>query len=76
MVRTNLMGQVTCEAKVESTEDLLSVRKGVLTPDKVRAVNITDALVDTGASTLGLPTTILRQLSNSVVHLITNMASP
>lgn len=62
MVRENIMGRVTCEAKVESVDDLLRVRRGELTPDKVRAVTIADALVDTGASTLGLPTSVLQQL--------------
>jgi predicted aspartyl protease len=62
MVRENIMGRVTCEAKVESVDDLLRVRRGELTPDKVRSVVIADALVDTGASTLGLPTSVLQQL--------------
>lgn len=62
MVRTNFMGRVTCNAKVESTEDLLRARRGDLSPDQVRAIHIADALVDTGASTLALPTTMLRQL--------------
>lgn len=56
------MGRVTCEAKVESVDDQLRVRRGELRPDQVRSVLITDALVDTGASTLGLPTSTLRQL--------------
>lgn len=62
MVRVNFVGRVTCEAKVESTADLLRVRAGEMTPDKVRTLIINDALVDTGASTLGLPTSLLRQL--------------
>jgi predicted aspartyl protease len=62
MVRTNFMGRVTCEVKVESVEDLIRVRRGELSPEAVRTLHITDALVDTGASTLGLPTSMLRQL--------------
>lgn len=62
MVRTNFMGRVTCQATVESTEDLLRVRRGELSPEQVRTIHITNTLVDTGASTLGLPTAMLRQL--------------
>ena len=56
------MGRVTCQAKVESIEDLLRVKRGDLPSEQVRTIHITDALVDTGASTLGLPTSMLRQL--------------
>jgi predicted aspartyl protease len=62
MVRLNYMGRVTCEAKVVSVEDELRARRGEIPPSAVRAIHITDALVDTGASTLGLPTSMLRQL--------------
>ena len=38
------------------------MRRGELASDQVRTIHITDALVDTGASTLGLPASMLRQL--------------
>ena len=56
------MGRVQVELTVESVEDLWAVRKGELTPDRVRKVVIPDALVDTGASTIALPTSVIRQL--------------
>ena len=56
------MGRVTCEARVENTEDWLRARRGELAPDQVRTLKISDALIDTGASTLALPTSMLRQL--------------
>ncbi len=62
MVRTNFMGRVTCNATVESIADLLRVEAGELTAEEVRSIRIDDALVDTAASTLGLPTGMLRQL--------------
>lgn len=49
------MGRVTTEATIVSMEDLFRVRQGTLTEDKVRKVVVPDALVDTGATTLGLP---------------------
>src|SRR5438309_8392357 len=62
MVRTNYMGRVTCEAKLENAVDAALARQGKIAASDVRAVQITDALVDTGASTLALPTSVLRQL--------------
>jgi predicted aspartyl protease len=54
--------RVTCAARVENTIDSALARQGKLAEAAVRAVTIADALVDTGASTLGLPTSVLRQL--------------
>lgn len=62
MVRTQYMGRVTCEARVENAIDSARARSGELSPGAVRTVHITDALVDTGASTLALPASVLRQL--------------
>lgn len=61
-MRIEFMGRVTCKVKIENTEDLILVRRGDLSPDKVRTIEIEDALIDTGASTLGLPGKMLRQL--------------
>jgi predicted aspartyl protease len=62
MVRENIMGRVTCEAKIENNDDLVRVRLGQLGPEQVRTLTISDALVDTGASTLGIPKSMLREL--------------
>lgn len=62
MARNTIMGRVTCEAKVESVEDLLRARRGEIPMSSVRSIVIRNALVDTGASTLGLPASMLRQL--------------
>ena len=56
------MGRVTVTAKVENALDSARARTGEIPSDAVRTIQITDALVDTGASTLGLPTAMLRQL--------------
>src|SRR3954454_21700997 len=62
MVEAPFMGRVTCEAKVENAVDAALARQGKMPTEDVRKVTITDALVDTGASTLGLPASILRRL--------------
>jgi predicted aspartyl protease len=56
------MGRVLTEATIENLEDLWNERRGVCPPDQVRRVTVTDALVDTGATMLSLPTRLIRQL--------------
>ena len=50
------------EATIENLEDLWAVRRGLLAPDAARRVVVRDALVDTGATLLSLPTSLIRQL--------------
>src|SRR5438552_13276106 len=56
------MGRVTTEATIYNLGDLIEVSRGKMTPDQLRKVTVTDALVDTGATTLGLPGALIRQL--------------
>jgi predicted aspartyl protease len=56
------MGGVTTEATIENLEDLWAVNRGLMPPDRVRRVTVPDALVDTGATTLSLPASLIRQL--------------
>lgn len=56
------MGRVTTEATFENLEDLWAVKQGLKTADQARAVIVTDALVDTGATLLSLPASLIKQL--------------
>jgi clan AA aspartic protease len=56
------MGRVLVTAKLENLKDVLDVQAGTLTPDKIRTIEVTDALVDTGATTLSLPKRMIEQL--------------
>lgn len=56
------MGRVVVSIIVENLEDLWEVRKGVRLPDQVRRVALSDALIDSGASGLALPTSVIQQL--------------
>src|SRR5688572_29622934 len=56
------MGRVIVAAKMENLEDLFRAGKGEIPPDQVRTIQVTDALVDTGASTLMMPGKLIRQL--------------
>ncbi len=56
------MGRVLTEVIIENLGDLYAVKLGVLRPDQVRRVVVRDALADTGATILSLPTRLIRQL--------------
>jgi predicted aspartyl protease len=61
-METATMGRVLTEATIEKFKDLHAVELGVLPPDQVRRITVRDALVDTGASIVSLPTRMIRQL--------------
>ena len=56
------MGRVLTEATIENLGDLFNVQRGLLPADQVRRITVSDALVDTGATTLALPTRLIQQL--------------
>jgi predicted aspartyl protease len=59
------MGRVLVEAMLESLKDLWALEQGLIKPDQVRRIIVPDALVDTGATMLSLPTHMIRQLGLS-----------
>jgi predicted aspartyl protease len=61
-METGIMGRVTTEATIESMRDLYALESGHLTQEKVRRITVPDALVDTGATLLSLPASMLQQL--------------
>lgn len=56
------MGRVTVPVVVESIEDLYRVQRGDLAADAVRQRAIPNARIDTGATGLSLPATLIRDL--------------
>lgn len=56
------MGKVIVTAKIENLHDLFEVGVGRLVADKVRSVEVSDALVDTGATMLSMPKQLITQL--------------
>ena len=59
------MGRVLVEASLENLLDLYAVRGGIQTDETVRRVVVSEALVDTGATMLSAPTSLIRQLGLS-----------
>lgn len=56
------MGWVVAAAEIINLHDLLNVKLGKSGPDDVRCVHVEEALIDTGATTLCLPTRVIQQL--------------
>lgn len=56
------VGRVVTEATIENLKDLWDAERGQLAPDKVRRITVTDALADTGATMLALPTRLIQHL--------------
>lgn len=56
------MGKVLVAARIECIDDLVLANEGHKKLEDVRRVEIPDALVDTGASTLSLPKRVVTQL--------------
>jgi predicted aspartyl protease len=65
---TETVGRVRTEATIENLKDLWDAERSLLPPDQVRRIVATDALVDTGATLLSLPTRMIRQLGLSPVR--------
>jgi predicted aspartyl protease len=56
------MGKVLVAAKIQNLHDVFNAEAGTMPADEVRSVEITDALVDTGATTLSMPKRLIQQL--------------
>ncbi len=61
-METEVMGRVLTEAKIENLKDVWDCERGRLPPEEVHRITIPEALVDTGATLLSLPTRVIRQL--------------
>jgi predicted aspartyl protease len=75
-METATMDRVLTEATIENLKDLWAVKQGLRTSDQARRVTIPDALVDTGATLLSLPTSLIRQLglSQTAMKRVTSSA--
>ena len=56
------MGRVTTEATIYNASDHADEKMGKMTADQVRKVVVADALVDTGATMLAMPKSLIDQL--------------
>ncbi len=56
------VGRVLTEARIENLKDLWAVEEGLKSAEQVRSVSVSDALVDTGATLLSLPSKLIERL--------------
>lgn len=61
-METATVGRVIVSAKIENVIDLYAASKGQMPDDQVRRIEVADALVDTGASLLGMPRPMIERL--------------
>lgn len=64
-METEIMGRVVVEALIENSNELWAAEKGLIPADGVHRVTVPNALVDTGATRLSLPTSLIRSLDLS-----------
>ena len=69
------MGKVVVTALIENLEDLYNVKRGQLQADQARRIEVHDAVVDTGATTLLLPKRMIATLGLEPLRLATHAAS-
>ncbi len=62
ILENDLMVRVTTEVRVENLNDLWDAQRGMIADDQVRRMDLVDALVDTRATTLALPSRCIAQL--------------
>jgi predicted aspartyl protease len=63
------MGKVLVAARLENLEDVYKAANGDMSAEQVRAVDVVDALIDTGATGLLLPRRLIAQLGLSILRI-------
>jgi predicted aspartyl protease len=74
-METETMGRVTVLAKIENLSDLFMATKGLLPADQVRRLEVSNALVDTGATGLSMPKSLIQQLGLDPIRPRTALTS-
>lgn len=74
-METETMGRVLVAAKIENLGDLFMVDKGLLPPEEVRTIELDDALVDTGATGLSMPRSMIEKLGLKQIRTRTAVTS-
>ncbi len=61
-METSTEGKVVVSARIENVVDLYAASKGQIPDDQVHRVEVSDAIVNTGATNLGMPKPLIEQL--------------
>lgn len=65
------MGKVVTTLTIVNRGDQVLAERGIIPPEEVRAVTLDNVLVDTGATTLCLPSETVRELGLSLLRDVT-----
>ena len=52
----------TAKIELANNDEIVAVKLGIMNPEDVKRITVEDALVDTGATRLGLPPSLIEQL--------------
>ena len=68
IMESETMGRVLTEATIENLKDKWDAERGLLPASQARVVTVDDALVDTGATLLSVPTRLIKTLGLTKVQ--------
>jgi predicted aspartyl protease len=74
-METATMGRVSVKARIENLTDRHLAHAGHLQPEEVRAIEVEDALVDTGMTGLGIPSRLVQQLGLTLLRKRTGLTA-
>ena len=67
-METETMGRVLVQAKIENLGDLFMLDRGLIKPEEVRTVVVDQALIDTSATALSLPKSLIEKLGLRLIR--------
>jgi predicted aspartyl protease len=67
-METETVGKVVVPAKIENLYELMKVSEGLASEADVHRLDVPDARVDTGATFLSMPTSLIRQLGLRLIE--------
>ena len=67
-METETMGRVLASAKIENLGDLIMAAEGMIPVDQVRSIVVEEALVETSATALSMPKSLIDNLGLSLIR--------
>jgi len=67
-METETMGRVLASAKIENLGDLIIAAEGMIPVDQVRSIVVEEALVETSATALSMPKSLIDNLGLSLIR--------
>lgn len=74
-METKAMGRVSVTARIENLADRHLAHAGHLKPEQIRAVEVKDALIDTGMTGLAIPSRLVQELGLTLLRKRTGLTA-